>query len=75
MNLLPSVFTAEGLDNVIHIKDYSHMIPAVILKIVIGVILYAAVNTKDVIKLRNIISYVAITAFGVAGFAVLNSII
>ena len=29
-NLLPAVFTAEGLDNVIHIEDYSHMIPAVI---------------------------------------------
>ena len=68
MNLLPAVFTAEGVDNVIHIKDYSHMISAVIMKIVIGVILYLAVNRKDVIKLRNIISYVVITIFGIIGF-------
>ena len=71
MNLLPAVFTAEGVDNVIHIKDYSHMIPAVIMKIVIGVILYLVVNRKDVIKLRNIISYVVITIFGIIGFTVL----
>lgn len=72
MNLLPAVFTAEGLDNVIHIKDYSHMIPAVIMKIIIGVILYLVVNRKDVVKLKNMISYVVITAFGVVGFAVLT---
>lgn len=40
MNLLPAVFTAEGLDHVIH-------------------------------KLKNMISYVVITAFGVVGFAIL----
>ena len=72
MNLLPAVFTAEGLDNVIHIKDYSHMVPAVVMKIIIGVILYLVVNRKDVIKLKNMISYVVITAFGVVGFAILS---
>lgn len=72
MNLLPAVFTAEGLDNVIHIKDYSHMIPAVIMKIIIGVILYLVVNRKDMIKLKNMISYVVITAFGIVGFEVLT---
>lgn len=71
MNLLPAVFTAEGLDNVIHIKDYSHMVPAVIMKIIIGVILYLVINRKDVIKLKNMISYVVITALGVIAFAVL----
>lgn len=72
MNLLPAVFTAEGLDNVIHIEDYSHMVPAVIMKIIIGVILYLVVNRKDVIKIKNMISYVVITALGVVGFAVLS---
>lgn len=72
MNLLPAVFTAEGLDHVIHIKDYSHMIPAVSMKIMIGVILYLAVNRKDVVKLKNMISYAVLTALGVAGFAVLT---
>ena len=54
MNLLPAVFTAEGLDNVIHIEDYSHMVPAVIMKIIIGVILYLVVNRKE-IKLAYLI--------------------
>lgn len=71
MNLLPAVFTAEGLDNVIHIEDYSHMVPAVIMKIIIGVILYLVINRKDVIKLKNIISYVLITVLGVVAYAVL----
>lgn len=72
MNLLPAVFTAEGLDNVIHIKDYYHMVPAVIMKIIIGVILYLVINRKDAIRLMNLISYVVITALGVAAFAVLS---
>ena len=72
LNLLPAVFTAEGLENVIHIKDYFHMIPAVIAKIVIGVILYLIVNRKDMIKLKNILSYIIITIFGIAGFTVLS---
>ena len=75
MNLLPAVFTAEGLDNVIHLKDYSHMIPAVIMKIMIGVILYLVINRKDVINIENMVSYVVITALGVAGFAVLSGIL
>lgn len=75
MNLLPAVFTAEGLDNLTHIKDYSHMIPAVIMKIIIGVILYLVVNRKDSIRLKNTISYLVITAFGVIGFTVLNECI
>ena len=72
MNLLPAVFTAEGLDNVIHIEDYSHMVPAVIMKIIIGVILYLVVNRKDAIRIKNLVSYVVITALGVIGFAVLS---
>ena len=72
MNLLPAVFTAEGLDNVIHIEDYSHMVPAVIMKIIIGVILYLVVNRKDAIRIKNLVSYVVITALGVVGFAVLS---
>lgn len=72
MNLLPAVFTAEGLDNVIHIKDYSHMVPAVIMKIIIGVILYLVINKKDMLRLKNIISYIVITALGVVAFTVLS---
>lgn len=70
MNLLPAVFTAEGLDNVIHIRDYGHMIPAVIMKICIGVILYLVINGKDVVRPRNLTAYVVTTALGVAAFAI-----
>lgn len=38
----------------------------------IGVILYLAVNRKDVIKLKNMISYAIITVFGIVGFAILT---
>lgn len=71
MNLLPAVFTAEGLDNVIHIQDYAHMVPAVIMKISIGIILYLVINRKDVIRLKNLTTYVVTTALGVAAFAIL----
>lgn len=71
-NLLPAVFTAEGLDHVIHLADYAHMVPAVILKIVIGVILYVVINGKNAIKGKELLAYVVLTAFGVAGFALLS---
>lgn len=71
LNMLPAVFTAEGLDNVLHIEDYAHMVPAVIMKIIIGVVLYLAVNGKDAARPQNMISYAVITALGTAAFIVL----
>ncbi len=71
MNLLPAVFTAEGLYNVIHIQDYSHMVPAVIMKISIGVILYLVINRKDAIRLKNLTSYVVTTTLGLVAFTIL----
>ena len=70
-NLLPAVFTAEGLDHVIHLADYTHMVPAVILKIVIGVVLYLVINRKNAIKGKEILAYVVLTSLGVAAFEVL----
>jgi len=35
---------AGHLDNVIHIEDYSHMVPAVIMKIMIGVVGFAVLS-------------------------------
>lgn len=71
MNLLPAVFTAEGLDNVIHIQDYAHMIPAVIMKISIGVILYLVINRKERLKPKNLTAYAVTTTLGVAAFLIL----
>ena len=70
MNLLSAVFAAEGLDNVIHIKDDSYMVPAVIMKIIIGVILYLGVSRKN--RVTDMIFYVAITALGIVRFAILS---
>lgn len=72
MNLLPAVFTAEGIDNLLHISDYSHMIPAVIMKIVIGIGLYIVINRKDVVRAKNLLSFGIITMLGVAAYAVLS---
>jgi len=72
MNLLPAVFTAEGIDNVMHIEDYSHMVLAVIMKIIIGILLYLVINRKDATGLKNIISYVVVTMLGVVGFMILS---
>ena len=75
LNLLPAVFTAEGLDNIIHIEDYSHMVPAVIMKIIIGVVLYLAINRKNAIRPKNILSYVILTVLGIVAFAVLSGVL
>ena len=71
MNLLPAVFTAEGLDHVFHIQNYAQMIPAILMKIMIGVFLYMIVNRRDGLKAKNIAAYVVVTALGVASFAIL----
>ena len=47
------------------------MVPAVIMKIIIGVVLYLIINRKDVIRIKNLLSYAAITVLGVAAFAIL----
>ena len=48
------------------------MIPAVAVKIIIGVVLYLAVNRKDAVKLKNLTAWAVITALGTAGFWVLE---
>ncbi|MDE6863441.1 MAG: hypothetical protein K2J41_03545 [Eubacterium sp.] len=74
MNLLPAVFFSEGINKLIHISDYSHMVPAVIMVTLIGLILYIIINRKDIIKKNNIISFAALSVLGLAGFEVLYRI-
>lgn len=71
MNLLPAVFAAEGIDHVLHIADYLHMVPAVIMKIVIGCILYLVINWKDAMKGKNLLSFGILTALGVMAYEAL----
>lgn len=73
MNLLPAVFTAEGIDHLLHLADYSHMIPAVILKLVIGIALYMIINGKQSLSIRSLAAYTGISAVGVLGYTVLGS--
>ncbi|MDO5784669.1 MAG: DUF6518 family protein [Eubacteriales bacterium] len=71
MNLLPAVFVAEGMDHLLHIEAYLHMVPAVISKIIIGIILYVIINKNHCVKPKNLISFVLITIIGILSFAVL----
>ena len=75
MNLLPAVFAAEGIENLLHFADYAHMIPAVIMKIVIGVVLYFSINRKESAGAKNILSFVGMTALGVIAYTLLYSLV
>ena len=71
MNLLPAVFASEGISHILHIADYLHMVPAVIMKIVIGCILYFVINRRDAVKGKNLFSFGTITALGVIAYEAL----
>lgn len=68
MNLLPAVFFSEGMNKIIHLRDYSHMIPAVIMVACIGLTIYFVVNRKDCIKKYNLLSFAALSLLGLAGY-------
>lgn len=73
-NLLPAVFLAEGINKIIHIDGYMHMIPAVVMVTLIGVALYFVINRHDCLKKKNLSSIVVITAFGLIGFEIISQI-
>ena len=72
MNLLTAVFFSEGVEKLLHIADYQHMIPALIIVTCIGLILYLVINRKEWCKLRNLLSFLLLSALGVAGYSVLS---
>jgi hypothetical protein len=67
-SFLPAVFFAEGLNELIHLSEYVHMIPAVIGRIVIGIALYFIIYRKDSLKRRSFISFGVLSVLGVVGF-------
>lgn len=73
-NLLPAVFFSEGASKLIHLSDYSHMIPAVIMITCIGLILYFSINRKDCIQRNNLLSFAALSVFGLIGYELLYRI-
>lgn len=68
MNLLPAVFLAEGLSEVLHLSAYLHMIPAVVGRIVIGFVLYGIIDRREALRPRNMLSLLLVTALGMIGF-------
>lgn len=71
LNLLPSVFLTEGINKIIHISGYMHMIPAVIMVTVIGVLIYFIINKKHAFEKWNLLSLLLITALGLLGYEIL----
>ncbi len=63
-NLLPATFLSEGFNKIIHIKEYSHMVPAVIMVTSIGVIMYLILNKKDAFKRNNIFLFIGLMIVG-----------
>ncbi len=74
MNLLPAVFISEGLDKLIHISEYEHMITGIILQIIIGLVLYYIVNYKDFLKKKNLLSTLCLVIVGTLSFCIFFSI-
>ncbi len=74
MNLLPSVFISEGFIQLIHIKEYIHMIPNIILIIVLGIVIYFVINRRESFLFKNFISLLLITFLGIIGYSILYHI-
>jgi hypothetical protein len=73
MNLLPAVFISEGMDKVIHLSEYKHMVIGVVLSIMMGIVLYFMVNRKDAFRKNNLLSVICLAIIGVAGFSLLSA--
>lgn len=71
LNLLPSVFLTEGLNKMIHIRGYMHMIPAVIMITAIGILTYFMINRKQSFAKLNLLSLLIITILGLVGYEIL----
>lgn len=73
-NLLPAVFLAEGINKIIHIGEYLHMIPAVVMVTAIGAVLYFVINRAQSSVKKNLLSLLLITLLGLAGYEILFEI-
>lgn len=71
LNLLPSVFLAEGITKMIHISAYMHMLPAVIMITAIGIGLYFMMNKKHAFERLNGASLSLVTLLGLCAYEIL----
>ncbi len=70
-SLLPAVFLAEGLSEISHLSEYMHMIPAVIGRIVLGLVLYFIIYKKAFYQRKSLISFCSYTVLGIIGYELL----
>lgn len=70
-SLLPAVFLAEGLSELIHLTWYMHMIPAVIGRIIVGLALYFIIYKNTFYQRKSLMSFSVLSALGLAGFEIL----
>ena len=71
MNILPAVFVTEASSKLFHVNDYRHMIYGLLLQISIGIMLYAIINRKNALKMKNILSFIVLVIFGSIAFEML----
>lgn len=75
MNLLPAVFVSEGLCKLIYISEYEHMIIGIILQIIIGLVLYTIINYMELLKKKNVLSFLCLTILGTLSFVIVFNIL
>lgn len=71
--LLPAVFLGEGTNELIHIVAYRHMLPAVIGRIVLGLLLAAVVLLRSdrAKRKKAVFALLALTGLGLLGYELL----
>jgi len=70
-SLLPAVFLSEGLNELIHLPGYMHMIPAVIGRILIGFALYFIIYKHLFYRQKPLISFFILSVLGLVGYELL----
>lgn len=71
LNLLPAVFIAESVSKFLHFSDYSHLLGSMILSVVIGMILFFAINLKQAKKGQSAAALLLLILLGMALFEML----
>ncbi len=74
-NLLPAVFFSEGVNKLIHLKDYNHMIPSVIMVTVIGVLLYFVIHRKNAFEKNSILTFAILASLGTLFYEILYRLV
>jgi hypothetical protein len=66
--LLPAVFLSEGLNELVHLPDYAHMIPAIVGRIVVGIVLYIIIFRKGSLNKKALLCSGILVLLGILGY-------